>query len=263
MNEICLAKVTKSYGSTTILENLDLEIPKRQILCIVGPSGAGKTTILNLLSRACKPGQGEIENLEDREISYVFQKPRLLPWLTLEDNVRFVLQDRHTPKEASNRARHWLDQVELGEAKSLYPGQTSGGMEQRAALARAFAVSADLLLMDEPFKGLDEPLKIRMLSLVYELWSQRPHALVFVTHDIREALLLGHQVLVLKQKPARIIERRTIDIPHAERHIGCPRIAELEEHIYGIIDNLAVHDQRCHPRRCNGRARCVFNRQEM
>ncbi|MDW5298617.1 MAG: ATP-binding cassette domain-containing protein, partial [Sedimentibacter sp.] len=188
MSSIQFHNINKSFGDVKVLENIKFEIEEKKIICLVGPSGCGKSTILNLLSGRYTADSGEILNVAEKNISYIFQKPRLIPWLTLEKNMDFVLGDKSNRKEIINE---WLTRVELDGYEKSYPSQLSGGMEQRAALARAFMVPSDLLLMDEPFKGLDEPLKLRMLELVYKLWENNPKNIVFVTHDIREALLLG------------------------------------------------------------------------
>jgi len=240
MNSIKIHKVNKSFGDIKVLDDIEFEIKDKEIICLVGPSGCGKSTILNLLSGRFRPDSGAILNLEEKKISFVFQKPRLIPWLTLEKNLEFVLDNQMNKDEIISQ---WIMNVELEGYEKAYSSQLSGGMEQRASLARAFIVPSDLLLMDEPFKGLDEPLKIRMLDLVYKLWKKKPNTIVFVTHDIREALLLGHRIIVFKEKPTQVLEDITIDIAHKERHIGCHKIAKLEEYIYSLMSEK--DDYKC------------------
>lgn len=236
LNIIKIDNVSKYYGSLKVLENLNIEIESKQIICIVGPSGCGKSTILNLLSDTFEPDSGEIKKIKDMKISYVFQKSRLLPWRTLEQNMRFVLECKYEKSTIDERINYWFEQVELKGCESLYPNQLSGGMEQRVALARAFSVHSDLLLMDEPFKGLDEPLKFRMLALAAKLWEKQQNTIIFVTHSIREALLFGQKVVVLKDKPTKVIEEIIINAPHKERRIDCRRMVRLEQYIYSIMD---------------------------
>ena len=233
MNSIKFHKINKSFGDIKILDNIEFEIEDKKIICLVGPSGCGKSTILNLLSGRFPADSGEIKNSAGKKISFVFQKPRLIPWLTLEKNLEFVLGNRSNKREVISQ---WIINVELEGYEKAYPSQLSGGMEQRASLARAFIIPSDLLLMDEPFKGLDEPLKLRMLDLVYKLWKKNPNTIVFVTHDIREALLLGDKIIVFKEKPTQVLEEITIDIAHKERRIGCHKIAKSEEYIYSLMN---------------------------
>lgn len=244
MDSIQVTDVNKSFGSLHVLDNLNMTIKPNQILCIVGPSGCGKSTLLNLLAETDQPDSGTITKTENTEVSYVFQNARLLPWKTLTQNMSFVLENKYESDDINKIISYWLKQVELQEYVHLFPRQLSGGMEQRVALARAFSVPANLLLMDEPFKGLDEPLKLRMLELVYNLWEKQPKSIVFVTHDIREALFLGHKVAVLTDKPAKIIEEVEIPVPHKDRHIGCHGIARLEGYIYSLIDEAGA-TRRC------------------
>lgn len=233
MKAIELKKINMSYGDTCVLDNITFDIEEKHITCIVGPSGCGKSTILNILSGRFKPDGGNIINLEGKKISYVFQKPRLIPWLSIVKNMEFVLGKT---KEDNEKISYWLNLVELSGYEDAYPSKLSGGMEQRAALARAFMVQSELLLMDEPFKGLDEPLKLRMLNLVHRRWKESQKTIVFVTHDIREALLLGDKIIVLKEKPTKVLDEITIDIPHNERHIGCHRLGKIEESIYAMLE---------------------------
>ncbi len=236
MSIIKLKNVNKSFGFLQVLNDISFEIKQNQILCIVGPSGCGKSTILNLLSGIYVPDNGEISQLNNLGLSYVFQNPRLLPWRTIKENMKFVLEDKFEKDECLKRVDYWLKAVELSDYGNLYPKQLSGGMKQRAALARAFCVSGNLLLMDEPFKGLDEPLRLRMIKLVFELWKKEPKSIIFVTHDIREAILLGHSIVVLTEKPTKVIEQIDINLPHEDRNIGCRKISRIEEYIYNLLD---------------------------
>lgn len=236
MSIIKLNNVSKNFCDMQVLKDVSFDINKDEILCIVGPSGCGKSTILNLLSGIGIQDKGEINKYDNVNVSYVFQSPRLLPWRTIKENMEFILEDKFDKNEISRRIEYWLEAVELSNYNNLYPKQLSGGMKQRVALARAFSVSSNLLLMDEPFKGLDEPLKLRMIKLVFELWNREPKAIVFVTHDIKEALLLGHSIIVLTEKPTTVLEKIDINISHKDRTIGCHKITRIEEYIYNLLD---------------------------
>ncbi|EOC99902.1 ABC transporter ATP-binding protein [Caldisalinibacter kiritimatiensis] len=241
MKAIQLKNITKSYDDTKILENFNLQIPHNEITCIIGPSGSGKSTILNLLSELLIPDSGEILNLNDKIVSYVFQSPRLLPWKTVKDNMKFVLDNKIEKNKLDEYIDGWLDAVELLDYKEYYPNQMSGGMKQRLALARGFAVPGNLLLMDEPFKGLDAPLRFKMVELIKKLWEKQKKTIVFVTHDIQEALLLGHSIIALGKKPVKIIENLTIDIPLNERKIGCVRLAKLEGYLFDLVEEGSLY----------------------
>ena len=183
-----LINVQKSCGEKTIFHNLSLDIIDGEILCILGPSGSGKTTLLNILS-GLTSFTGETENVPNKT-SYIFQESRLLPNLTVEENLRYV---GGTPTEIEEI----LQQIGLQDKKHSRPKQLSGGEKQRVAIARAFLYNAPLLLMDEPFSSLDTPLKIKMAQLFAKLWQTHKTTSVFVTHDVEEALMLAHRIVVL------------------------------------------------------------------
>lgn len=242
MSGVQFREIEKWYGEMKVLNCINFEIKENQIICLVGPSGCGKSTILNLLSQSIVPDFGKIIDLKHKKISSIFQKPRLMPWLTVKENMEFV-HEKTENKEAW--ISFWLSEVELIGFENYYPSQLSGGMEQRVSLARGFSVKSDLLLMDEPFKGLDEPLKWRMLDLVYRLWKKSHTGIVFVTHDIREALLLGNKIVILTEKPSNVAEEINISIPYEKRHIGCRQLIELEEYIYAKMDNPFFQNRKC------------------
>ena len=236
MSVIKLKNINKTFGLTKVLNNLSFDINKNEILCIVGPSGCGKSTILNLLAKIYEPDNGEISDLKDIEVSYVFQNPRLLPWKTVKENMEFVLQDKFEKQQLHKRIEYWLKSVELLDYSNMYPNQLSGGMKQRVALARAFSFTGNLLLMDEPFKGLDEPLRLRMIKLLIKLWKKDSKTIIFVTHDIREAVLLGHKIIVLTEKPTEVMEQIDINMLHEDRTIGCHKISRIERNIYSLLE---------------------------
>ena len=205
------------HPPTLAIEGLELSVEPGEFVAIVGPSGAGKTTLLNIVAGLDRDFDGEVagdasrDGTGERRIGYVFQTPRLMPWLTALENVRLVL-----PPEAGAvaAAREILDEVGLGGFEDAYPGRLSGGMQRRVALARAFAVNPSLLLMDEPFASLDEPLAWRLRGRLHALWRRRRSTVLFVTHDLKEALSLADRVLFLSARPGRVVWEQPVGLPH-------------------------------------------------
>ncbi len=204
------------------LAGLDFAVPDGQFVCLVGPSGCGKTTLLNLIGGLDAGFDGGIDHggpAGDRHIGFMFQSPRLMPWLTVLENVRLVT---NAPAEAES-ARELLVHMGLAEVLDAYPGTLSGGMQRRVALARAFAVTPRLLLLDEPFVSLDQPIAERLRTLLLELWQARPTTVLFVTHDVREALSLADRILFLSATPGRLVYDMAVSLPRP-RHIDDPAV---------------------------------------
>lgn len=181
--------VSKSYGERKVFENFELEIREGEILCVLGASGCGKTTLLNVLA-GLVPYEGELRGVPEKA-GYIFQEPRLLPNLTVEGNLRYAGGKRERIEEI-------LRKTELWELRDKRPKELSGGEKQRAAIARAFLSDSALLLSDEPFSSLDTALKIRLARVFAELWKEEKRTAVFVTHDIEEAWMLAHRAVVLR-----------------------------------------------------------------
>lgn len=184
-----LTKISHCYGEKTVLENVTLSLCPGQRLAIMGASGTGKTTLLRIAMGLLKSTGGTVENTFSKT-AVVFQEPRLLPWLTAAENVNLVLGD--TPA-TMDRAREILSQLELSDAAEKYPKELSGGMQQRVALARAMAAEGDLLILDEPFKAMDEALRARVIAQV----AQTHGAILLVTHEEWEAKTLGCEIFGL------------------------------------------------------------------
>ena len=183
-----LRNVTQKYGALTVYENFSLSLEEGKIACILGTSGCGKTTLLNMLA-GLVPFSGTIEPMQP--CSYIFQQPRLVPNLTVEGNLRLVCRD-------AARIRDMLGRVGLADKAKAYPVELSGGQAQRVSIARAFLHPSSLLLMDEPFSSLDTALKIRLMRLFAEIWREERRTVLFVTHDVEEAYMLAHRALVLR-----------------------------------------------------------------
>ena len=229
---------------TLALEGLELTVEPGEFVAIVGPSGAGKSTLLNIVAGLDRRYEGEVapaaageDGAQSRRVGYVFQNPRLMPWLTALENVCLVL-----PREDGDKAgdietsREILEEVGLRGFEDAYPGQLSGGMRRRVALARAFGVNPALLLMDEPFASLDAPLAWRLRGRLHALWRRRRSTVLFVTHDLNEALSLADRVLFLSPRPGRIVWEQPVELPHPREHDD-PGVERLR------VDLLARHPE--------------------
>lgn len=195
-----IRSLTKRYGEKTVYENFDLTLEEGKITCLLGKSGCGKTTLLNAIAGLI-PYEGDIPKLK---VSYVFQTPRLVPNLTLEDNLKLICPD-------GEKIARMLERVGLADRAKVYPINLSGGEAQRAAIARAFLFDSDILLMDEPFASLDLKLKARISELFFEVWKEDKRTVLCVTHDIDEAVVIAQRALVLAE--GRIIYDSTPESP--------------------------------------------------
>lgn len=194
-----LENISKKFGSLEIFKNFSINFLPNKINCILGPSGCGKTSLLNMISGGIPLDSGNRNDFENMSFSYVFQEPRLLPWKTVEDNIAFVLKDKMKPKEITKKVDEQLSMVQLIPFRHYYPGQLSGGMKQRVSLARAFSAPSDIILMDEPFKALDWKLKNNLMDEFRKLWEKDTRTVIFVTHEVDEAISLGHKVFVFSR----------------------------------------------------------------
>ncbi|MDH3660409.1 MAG: ABC transporter ATP-binding protein [Alphaproteobacteria bacterium] len=191
-----------------VVQDVTLDVPENGFVALFGPSGCGKTTILNLLAGLDTDFDGEIDRRAEDRIAYVFQEPRLLPWLTVEDNLKLVLEDGI---DAAPLIDRWLDEMGLADVRNVFANRLSLGMARRVALARAFIIHPRVLLMDEPFVSLDEPTAIRLHHLLLDTLASHPAAVVFVTHSLREAITLADRIVFLSKAPTSL--RRIADVP--------------------------------------------------
>lgn len=221
--------VSKRYGrigGVLALANVSFTVPAGQFLCLLGPSGCGKSTVLSLLAGLEQPTTGSV-SVADPRPALMFQDAALFPWLTVAENIAFPLRLRRLGKgERRARLAELVRLVRLEGFENRRPHELSGGMRQRVALARALAQDAGLLLMDEPFGSLDALLRARLHDELEALWQARGLTIVFVTHDVREAVRLADRVLVFTPRPGRIAADITIDLPRP-RHAEGPDCAEL------------------------------------
>ncbi len=225
-------------GEHVAIKNLRIELGAGEFVCLVGPSGCGKTTLLNLIAGLDRQFEGVIgtgAGVAPR-IAYMFQNPRLLPWRTVRENIDLALPD----SQYGGDVDHLLDVMGLAESQGQYPERLSLGMSRRVALVRAFAIQPTLLLMDEPFVSLDAPTARRVRQLLIRVWQERPHTVLFVTHDLREAITLADRLLFLSAPPTSLLHEVTVDIPRPAREdeavveafrnrliTGHPEISEL------------------------------------
>lgn len=230
----------KAHGAT-IVEDVSFLIERGEKFVIIGPSGCGKTTLLKAIAGFLKPHQGEIL-VNDLPVkrpgpdrAFVFQDfEQLFAWRTVLGNIVYALQAaKGTPKrEAIEKARYYLELVQVAAAADKYPHQLSGGMKQRAALARGLALEPDILLMDEPFGALDAITRNQLQLELNEIWRRTNVTIVLVTHSIQEAVFLGHRVMVMSSSPARI--REIVDTSKAD-DIGSLAFADISKHLQSLL----------------------------
>ncbi len=240
--DLSLQNVSHGYGGTPVLEGISLEVPAGHILCIVGPSGCGKSTLLRLIGGLERPTGGRILEIGSppegclNPLTYVFQDFALLPWRTAEGNISLVLEGRGLGRA---RRRAIIDDVlartRLREFRDVLPKNLSGGMKQRVAIARALAVNPAIMLMDEPLSALDAQTRELLMEDLVGLWLRAPFTSVYVTHNLAEAVRLGHRVVVLSRRPGRIREVVEIDVPLAERQRADPLLATIEAQLWEVM----------------------------
>ena len=203
-------------GGLTALENITFSLFPQEFVCLLGPSGSGKSTLLRAVAGLLKPDSGDVifAGSQEPRISLVFQDANLMPWRTVIENITLPLSLQGTPaQEAQARAREWIELVGLGGFEDAWPGDLSGGMAQRVAIARSLIQDPDLLLLDEPFGALDALTREKMGAELLNLWQARRKTVLMVTHSISEALLLSDRVLVLSPRPGRISLDLPVDLP--------------------------------------------------
>jgi len=230
-----------------VLRDINLDIPSGQIVCIVGPSGCGKSTLLRMLGGLEQPTSGEVLQLGTppagclNPLTYVFQDFALLPWRSVRGNVALVLEDHGL--DAAARARiidDVLARTKLTEFADALPKQLSGGMKQRVAIARALAVNPAVMLMDEPLSALDSQTRELLMDDLISLWTRQPFTAVYVTHNLAEAVRLGHRIVVLSRRPGQIREVVELTTPLAERAYGDAALEAQQQHLWGLMREEAA-----------------------
>lgn len=225
----------KSFAEITLFNDFCITFPEGTITCILGPSGCGKTTLLNIIAKSVNFDGGNLVGFDNKVISYIFQDPRLLPWKTVEGNIDFVLSRDLPPDERKKIVDKFINLVELNGFANYYPAQLSGGMRQRVSIARAFAYPSDVILMDEPLKGLDIKLKLNMIRAFTRIWQNDKRTVIFVTHDVEEALLLGNEILVLSQAPVSIKAQYSVNQPLSDRSLNTKYFIDLKQELLTIL----------------------------
>ncbi|KXG84874.1 ABC transporter ATP-binding protein [Agrobacterium bohemicum] len=245
--DLKLKNISHSYGAVEVLKDISLDIPQGQIICLVGPSGCGKSTLLRFLGGLERPNSGEVLQVGNpppgslNPLTYVFQHFALLPWRTVEGNIRLVLEDHGiSRREMEEIVTDVLDRTRLSDFRKALPKQLSGGMRQRVAISRALAVRPAVMLMDEPLSALDSQTRELLMDDLISLWTRQPFTSVYVTHNLNEAVRLGHRVVVLSRRPGQIRAIVDIDIPLSDRHLGDPVLEEKQKQLWDLMRDEAM-----------------------
>ncbi|NLI89839.1 MAG: ABC transporter ATP-binding protein [Epulopiscium sp.] len=204
MDKLYIKNINKSFNNLEVLKDISLNFKEEEITCILGPSGCGKSTLLNIITGIITDYNGEVVGFNNKEISFIFQEDRLVPWLTVYDNIRLVLKDKYNEDQIHKRIHEYLYLTGIEDYMYYYPSSLSGGMKQRASIARALTFGGDLIIMDEPFKSLDIKSKLQILKDFKEIVQTAKSTVIFVTHDIDEAIEIGDSIYLLSDKPTYI-----------------------------------------------------------
>lgn len=233
--------LTKKFGDLLVLNDVSFDVMAGDLLCVVGPTGCGKTTFLNSLVNIYDITSGGIlldgqkVNTKTQNIAYIFQGNSTMPWLTVEENVGFGLLYKPLSKaEKKERIEKYLEIVGLGKYRKYYPKQLSASMLQRVSIARAFATEPELLLMDEPYGQLDIELRFKLEDELVKLWQMTKTTVLFITHNIEEAVYLGNKIMILSNKPTTVKTTLTNELPRP-RDIADPRFIALRNQVTDLI----------------------------
>ena len=257
LQEVSLSYQADAGSELLALDRIDLDVHPGEFLCIVGPSGCGKSTLLHLIAGLQKPTSGRIAMDGDSVTApgtdriLIFQEHGLFPWLTVGQNVEFGMKMKGLSKaEREDRTRHYLRLVHLSQFKDSRPHQLSGGMRQRVALARALATEPDVLLMDEPFAALDAQTRDMLHDELEKIWAETGRTIIFVTHNVREAVRLGDRVALMSFRPGRVKKEFLVDLPRP-RHLEEVEVArtarEILDHLRDEI-NKSLEAEYAHER---------------
>jgi len=239
--KVKVRNLTKKFGDLLVLDDVSFDVMEGEFLCIVGPTGCGKTTFLNSLTKLYDITSGSIlvdgepMDLKKHNVAYIFQENSIMPWLSVEDNVAFGLKTKKVPKkEREKRVTEMLDIVGLTEYRKYYPNKISASMMQRVTIAQAFATKPELLLMDEPYGQLDLKLRYKLEDELVNLWKLTNTTIIFITHNVEEAVYLAQRILVLTNKPSKIKKIIDVDLPHP-RDISDPKFVALRNEVTELI----------------------------
>jgi NitT/TauT family transport system ATP-binding protein len=244
-------KFVSVQGDVNALDGLDLTVGEQEFVCIVGPSGCGKTTLLRIIAGLVRPTSGSVifdkEETGRPHCAMVFQDQGLFPWMSVVDNVAFGLEmQKVNREERTAQAKKFLERVGLGEFFKSYPHELSGGMRQRVAILRAFLTDPDILLMDEPFGALDSQTRLLMQEELLRIWKEHQKTVVYITHDIQEAILLGDRVVVMTGRPGRIKADIPITIPRPRnvKDTDRPDVVDIHWKIWKMIEDDVRNELR-------------------
>lgn len=236
-----VSSLTKRYGALTVLDDISFSIAPGELVAFVGPTGCGKTTFLNCLAGLDEPSSGSIcingvpADPRIHNLAYVFQEPTALPWLTVGENIAYGMRiKKFDPVTLRDRLASILDLVGLSDMAGLYPNQVSASMMQRIAVARAFAVEPDLLLMDEPYGQMDLKLRFYLEDELLKLWTELRSTVLFVTHNIEEAVYVADRILVLSPKPTTVRSEVFVNLPRP-RNVMDPEFLEIRRRVTDLI----------------------------
>lgn len=229
--------LTKYFDQLHVLDDISFKVKKGEFVCIVGPTGCGKTTFLNLLTRLIEPTSGELlidgvpADPKKHNISFAFQESSAFPWLTVEENIRYGMKIKKLPEKViRERTEEILELLGLKEFRTQFPHQLSVSSEQRIVIGRSFALYPDLLLMDEPYGQMDIKMRFYLEDEVIRLWKKFESTVLFITHNIEEAVYLADKILILSNKPATIKEELVVDLPRP-RDISSPEFTEIRRYV--------------------------------
>ena len=238
INEVSKTFQQGNNPSLSVFRDINLDVKEGEFVSLLGPSGCGKSTLLSIIAGLTKPSSGTVL-LDNNEIkapgpdkSMVFQEAALFPWMTVKENISFPLRKKMNKKERAHIAADYLKMVHLSQFADHYPHELSGGMQQRVSIARALAMDAKLLLMDEPFGALDEQTRIVLQEELERIWLETKKTIIFVTHSIREAIKLSDRIIIMGARPGTVISDFKVDLPRPRLQ---QNMAELEEEVLKIL----------------------------
>ncbi|MAZ04098.1 MAG: nitrate ABC transporter ATP-binding protein [Sneathiella sp.] len=244
--DLSLRHISHRYDEVEVLRDISLEIGQGQIVCIIGPSGCGKSTLLRMIGGLERPTSGEVLQLGEppagclNPLTYIFQDFALLPWRTVEGNISLVLEDHALDGAAREKIiADVLARTKLSDFRKAYPRQLSGGMKQRVAIARALSVRPAVLLMDEPLSALDSQTRELLMDDLVELWEKENYTAAYVTHNLAEAVRLGHKIVVLSRRPGEIRDIVEIDMPLSARTGENAELEAVQKRLWTLMRDEA------------------------
>ena len=239
--KVKVRNLVKKFGELLVLNNISFDVKKGEFLCVVGPTGCGKTTFLNTITKLYEPTSGEIlindepVNLKKHNIAYIFQEYSTMPWLSVEENIAYGLKIKHMDKQTIKESvNEMLELVGLTDYRSYYPNELSASMLQRVVIARAFATKPEVLLMDEPYGQLDVELRFKLEDELIKIWEKLGTTVIFITHNMEEAVYLSQKILVLSNKPTTI-KKEFVNPLSRPRNISDKNFIEIRNQVTDLI----------------------------